>query len=154
RAAISDSLWASAFAANIRFARDGSDYFARTQPPSPFQHFWTLAVEEQFYLVWPALFALMVFGTLAVAGSHRPPVLLLLSAIAGVSLAWSIHATSANPASAYFSTFARAWELALGAALALAAPAVARRLPSSARFVLGWIGCAAIAVAALGFSST
>jgi len=154
RAAISDSLWASAFAANIRFARDGSDYFARTQPPSPFQHFWTLAVEEQFYLVWPALFALMVFGTLVVARSRRPPVLLLVCAIGGVSLAWSIHATSANPESAYFSTFARAWELALGAALALAAPAVARRLPSSARFVLGWIGCAAIAVAALGFSPT
>ncbi len=54
---VEDSIWASLFAANIHFAQIGTDYFARGQPPSPVQHFWSLAVEEQFYLVWPALLA-------------------------------------------------------------------------------------------------
>src|SRR4051812_36589643 len=56
--AVVDSLWAAVFSANIAFAHRGADYFARGQPPSPVQHFWSLAVEEQFYLVWPLLIAL------------------------------------------------------------------------------------------------
>jgi len=51
--AVHDALWASVFLANVHFAEVGADYFARSDPPSPIQHFWTLAVEEQFYLVWP-----------------------------------------------------------------------------------------------------
>src|SRR5690349_19333635 len=46
-----DSLWAALFAANIQFQRIGVDYFASAQPPSPVQHLWSLAVEEQYYLV-------------------------------------------------------------------------------------------------------
>src|SRR5205085_9495578 len=53
--AVTDSWWAALFAANVRFAHQGTDYFARAQPPSPVLHFWTLAVEEQFYLVWPVV---------------------------------------------------------------------------------------------------
>src|SRR3954447_13164172 len=52
-----DALWAAFFAANVHFAHVGADYFARDDPPSPIQHFWTLAVEEQFYLGWPLLLA-------------------------------------------------------------------------------------------------
>src|SRR3954470_18995486 len=57
REAVGDSVWAAFFMANVHFARAGSDYFAQGQPPSPVQHFWTLAVEEQFYIVWPVLLA-------------------------------------------------------------------------------------------------
>ena len=52
-----DALWAALFAANWRFAAVGTDYFSLGQTPSPVQHFWSLGVEEQFYLVWPWLFA-------------------------------------------------------------------------------------------------
>src|ERR671934_134413 len=52
RDAVSDSIWAALFGANVHFAQQGSDYFNQGQPPSPFLHFWTLSVEEQFYLVW------------------------------------------------------------------------------------------------------
>ena len=64
RDVVEDSIWASFFAANIHFAHQGSDYFAQGQPPSPILHFWSLAVEEQFYLVWPAVLSLVLFGAL------------------------------------------------------------------------------------------
>ena len=54
---IHDAIWATFFAANIHFAEIGANYFATDDPPSPLQNFWTLAVEEQFYIVWPALLA-------------------------------------------------------------------------------------------------
>ena len=164
REGITDSIWAAFFAANIQFARQGTDYFAQGQPPSPIQHFWSLAVEEQFYLVWPALLSVVLVG--AVFGFRRRSQLgrqhaitetalwrlLTVIILLGLgSLAWSIHSTSVDPASAYFSTFARAWELALGAALAIAAPNL-RRLPTSVCAVLGWAGLVAIAAAAVLFS--
>src|SRR5262245_57431258 len=63
-----DALWAAFFGANIHFAHVGTDYFAQDDPPSPVQHFWTLAVEEQFYLVWP----LLLTGALLVLRIGRP----------------------------------------------------------------------------------
>ena len=115
---IKDAVWAAAFAANIRFASVGTDYFAKGEPPSPLQHYWSLAVEEQFYLAWPIL----LVGAIAFAGARggrlgrRAPLLL----IAGLSLAsfgWSVYATYESPTTAYFSTLTRAWELGVGAAL-------------------------------------
>ena len=58
RQVVIDALWASAFAANIHFAQQGVYYFAQDTGPSPLQHYWSLAVEEQFYVVWP----LLLFG--------------------------------------------------------------------------------------------
>ena len=140
RQVVADSLWAGAFGANVHFARQGSDYFAQNQPPSPLLHFWSLSVEEQFYLVWPTVMALVLCGTLL-----RRGLLLLVAAAAGAaSLAWSIESGSA-----YFSTFARSWELALGAALAIALTS----LPPL-RSWTRWIGLAAIGAAAVAFSSS
>jgi peptidoglycan/LPS O-acetylase OafA/YrhL len=163
-----DSLWASLFVANIRFADQGTDYFAQGQPPSPIQHYWSLSVEEQFYFAWPALLAVALFGIGAFAVSSAPrrlhrralPIslwgkgrLLLVLLVAGsASLAWSVHLTTSEPVAAYFSTLARAWELALGAALAIAAVYV-ERLPSFALAAAGWLGLVAIGIAAVTYSS-
>ena len=75
--AIEDALWATFFAANFKFALDGTDYFQNDTPPSPLQHYWSLAVEEQFYVVWPLL--VLCWPLLRVAGQaerrdpeHRP----------------------------------------------------------------------------------
>lgn len=165
--AVWDSFWASLFAANIRFAHQGTDYFAQGQPPSVVQHYWSLAVEEQFYLVWPALLSLTVFGVVFGRRSRRRLeregqvitawamrrlfIVVLIAAIA--SLVWSIEYTNTAPAAAYFSTRARAWELGLGAALAIGALRIAR-IPAAIRAALGWLGLAAIVTAAVTFSST
>jgi peptidoglycan/LPS O-acetylase OafA/YrhL len=142
REAVSDSIWAALFGANVHFARVGSDYFSRGQPPSPFLHFWTLSVEEQFYLVWPGILVVaLLLG--------RRHLLTVVAVLGTASLAWSVYDTSSSPATAYFSTFARAWELALGAALAIWAPTGSGR----ARTAAGWLGLAAIGCAAVLFSA-
>jgi len=132
RQVVVDAVWASAFAANVHFAQQGVYYFAQDTGPSPIQHYWSLAVEEQFYVVWPlALFGILVL-TRVLTGRRpqrlpRGAVLGLLLVVVLASLAWSVHQTVASPTSAYFSTSTRAWELGIGALVALVpASAVAR----------------------------
>jgi len=146
RSAVVDSLHAAAFGANFHFAATGVDYFARSAPPSPILHFWSLSVEEQFYLVWPLLLSLVLFR----AGGRRR-LLCVVTLLAGASLGWSIHQTHASPAIAYFSPFTRAWELGLGAGLAVAAVTL-ERTPSAVRLVMGWTGVVAVACSAVLFS--
>jgi peptidoglycan/LPS O-acetylase OafA/YrhL len=144
---VRDTAWAVVFGANWHFARLGTDYFAQGLPPSPVQHYWSLSVEEQFYLVAPWL----MLGVLAVGvrrfgwGSRgrRIAAAALIGVITVGSLGYAFHDTSANPTSAYFSSFARAWELGLGALVAIAAPSVAisrERL----RTALAWLGLAGV----------
>ncbi len=119
-ATVVDSLWALGSAANLWFAHLGTDYFARNRPPSPVQHYWSLSVEEQFYVVWPSLLLL----TLAVARRRRWPARRALVIIAAVVVTASFGWSVATAGSSYFSSPARAWELGVGALLALLAPAV------------------------------
>ncbi len=144
-----DALWASGFAANVRLALTGTDYFAQGQPPSPLRHYWSLAVEEQFYLVWPLLLlacVLLVRRREGGAAELRRVAGGLLLLVVVASLAWSAWATWASPTTAYYSAFTRAHELAIGAGCALLPRTL--RLPDRARDVLGVVGLAAIAVTA------
>ena len=147
--AVVDSIYAAGFAANFHFAAQETDYFAQAKPPSPVLHYWTLSVEEQFYLVWPALVALALFGVVSVARRQRR-LLVVVGAVGAASLAWSVYQTSALPPAAYFSPFTRAWELALGALLAIAG----LRPPARAAGVLAWAGLLAIAVSAFAYSES
>ncbi|WP_456552166.1 acyltransferase family protein [Blastococcus sp. SYSU D00813] len=148
RATVEDALWSLLFAGNWHFALDGTDYQQAAGPVSPLQHYWSLSVEEQFYVAWPAVMAV----ALALAGwrrRHRVKGLKGITAITAVLVAggyaWALHETAADPTWAYFSTFSRVWELGLGALLAVAVPA-ASRIPARLRPLLGWAGLAAIAV--------
>ncbi|MEI7059203.1 acyltransferase family protein [Nocardioides sp. CCNWLW239] len=164
-----DAVWASAFAANIRMAVAGTDYFQAELPPSPVQHFWSLAVEEQFYLVWPlvALICVVMAGRIGAArgagsgaadgaqGYVRARHLLLaaLALITLASLIWSVVHTPADATAAYFSSLTRAWELGIGAALAVLVTSgrVLRRLDGApmVRESLVLAGLAAILAACL-----
>ena len=138
----SDSLWTILFLANVNFLRQSMDYFAQGNDISPLQHYWTLSVEEQFYLIWPVLFVaatrlngLKIFGTKI---RWRGRVLISVSALGILSFIWLLFEFSNNPLSAYFSTFSRAWELAFGGALGFLVAANPDRpikaLPPATRF--------------------
>ncbi|MFT4084900.1 MAG: acyltransferase family protein [Nocardioides sp.] len=133
---VTDAIWSAVFAANIHFSALQTDYFAADLPPSPLQHYWSLSVEEQFYLLWPVVVMLCVWlvrrrnsaRNAVRAAAGRPtktakPRRLLIAAvvvITAASLLWSAHMTQVDPESAYFSPLTRAWELGLGALAALA----------------------------------
>src|SRR4051812_32685943 len=146
-----DAAAAAVYSANYRFAVHGTDYLGSTGPPSPFQHFWSLGVEEQFYLVFPVLLMLAVFFRRAVRVS-RQATAAGLAALGLLSLLLSLHLTATNEPWAFYSLPTRAWELAAGATLALCLPEV-RRLPSRLGAVLGWAGVAALLAAAVGFGA-
>ena len=166
RQAIVDSLWAAFFGANVQFAREGTDYFAQGQPPSPVQHYWSLSVEEQFYFAWPALIAIVLFGAAigAQAGRRRrrhgyaygrsasTRLLAVTLVVLAASLTWSIVQTGDEPTSAYFSTLTRAWELALGAVLAIAGQRLTR-VPQTVQSLMCWVGLAMVVTAAVTFST-
>ncbi len=152
RSVIVDGIASALYVGNYRFAAQGIDYLASDAPPSPFQHYWSLGVEEQFYLVWPAL----IIGTAwlvrratrrtgpQVTSSQRP-YFIVLALVAAVSFLASLVATEAGPSFAFFSLPTRAWELATGGLVALTASQW-RRLPPLPAAVVGWAGLAVILV--------
>jgi peptidoglycan/LPS O-acetylase OafA/YrhL len=125
-----DGSWTAIFLGNVHFALIGTDYFAQGSLPSPLQHYWSLGVEEQFYLVWPLLLGICALTN---RRCRRQVIIAVVASVCIVSLVWSIHQSSTNPAWAYFSPFTRAFELGLGALVASARPRHARIGSSSAR---------------------
>ncbi|NQX28031.1 acyltransferase [Microbacteriaceae bacterium VKM Ac-2854] len=143
-----DGIASALFAANWRFASVGTDYFAGTGAPSPLQHFWSLAVEEQFYFVWPWLMIAVLAIVLRVVERRDRRTInvvagLLIGAISLISFAWALYESATSPTVAYFSTFTRAWELGIGAILAAMAPLFAR-IPVVVRLPLAYLGLAGI----------
>ncbi len=151
RDVVIDAVWATFFAANVRFASVGTDYFAQEQIPSPLQHYWSLAVEEQFYLAWPLLLLLCVWLAHRRTTSVRRTAAWVLLGVGVVSFGYGLWLTHTSPAAAYFSTPARAWELAIGALAALVAHRVARSLTARARGLLAAGGLLAILMACLRY---
>ena len=145
-----DGRWAAIFLANFHFASVGTNYLSSQLPPSPLQNFWSLGVEEQFYLVYPTIFLLI--AALRTRLSLRIRLAFALTAVIFASLALSVVQTASNPAVAFFSPFTRAWELALGALVAVGTKWLLQ-IPKPAGSVATWAGLAAIGFAALAFDS-
>ncbi len=146
-----DGRAAATFWVNFRFIATGTNYFTSQLPPSPLQNYWSLSVEEQFYVVFPALF----IGVAAVKirrFDYRHQISVVLVAAAIISFWWSVVQTSSNSTAAYFSPFTRAWELALGALVAINARHVAR-LPRQVWAVITWVGLAGILLAAFLYTT-
>lgn len=154
KSVIGDGIASALYVGNYRFAQQGVDYFQiGNRPPSPFQHYWSLGVEEQFYLVWPAM---IIAATWIVRRARRTgsgsatssitPYLVALGLVGAVSFVWSLAATTATPSVAFFSLQTRAWELAVGGLVALTATHW-RRLPAFLASTAGWIGLAMVLLA-------
>jgi peptidoglycan/LPS O-acetylase OafA/YrhL len=146
-----DSLWASVFLINLHFAATGTNYLASQLPPSLLQNFWSLAVEEQFYLVYPAI--IIAVASLSWRLSFRRRLGIVLGAAALGSLVVSIVQTSTSPTAAYFSPLPRVWELSLGGIVALSTEYL-RRWPAPISAVLSWLGLASILGAGAFYSSS
>jgi len=138
-----DGAAAAASVANIRFAAAAGDYFAAVGSPSPFLHFWSLSVEEQFYLVWPFLLLLGMR-----VGRPRLGAALVLGLVLAASFAACLLLTDAAPGWAFYLLPTRAWQLATGGLLAIAGVTLAR-LPGLPMAALGWWGLAAVLAAPL-----
>ncbi len=145
-----DARWSALFASNFRFIQQGTDYLDAQLPPSPLQHFWSLAVEEQFYAVWPAL--IMLLAAFAKSIPLRLKLGVVLTGIIGASLLWSMHQTAVNGTAAYFSPLPRACELGAGALLAIAAGRLLN-LPRFLGIAMSWGGIAVIIATAFVFDA-
>ena len=102
-----DARWTAVFLANFHFSSVGTNYLAAQQPPSPLQNFWSLAVEEQFYLVYPTL--VLLISAVRTRVSLQARLAVSLTAVIAVSFALSVVQTGSNPTVAYFSPLTRAW---------------------------------------------
>ena len=142
---------------NWQLAWNAVDYLKSDNAASPVQHFWSLSVEEQFYLGWPLLFLLAALVALTAgrgarrARGHRV-MLLLAGAIVVGSLWYSVYYTHANPAGAYFVTTTRIWELGLGGLVALLPAQLSARVGRLG--VLGWAGLGLVIASAFVLSGT
>lgn len=158
-----DAITSALYVSNYWFAATGINYFGKDSllSPSPFQHYWSLGVEEQFYLVWPVL----IIGTAWLirrlrkirpgpeATASERPFLAILAVIVAASFALSLVVTYVLPPMAYFSLPTRAWQLAIGGLIALTAVHW-RRLPMRFAAPAGWLGLAMIFLACINLSGT
>ena len=145
-----DGRWAAVFLSNFHFEAVGTNYFTAKLPPSPLQNFWSLSVEEQFYVVYPTLFLLIARVKGRMSLQAKMAVVLVVVIVASYWL--SVAQTASQPTTAYFSPFTRAWELALGALVAVGTPLL-RQIPPLASTLLTWVGLVAIALAAFTFTA-
>ncbi|WP_425860090.1 acyltransferase family protein [Arthrobacter sp. TWP1-1] len=132
--------WASLlYYQNWFLAAESVDYYATDHSlASPLQHFWSLSIQGQIFIIWPLVFAVAALIARRSKLRVRPLLMCMFGAVFVVSLLFSIITTHTNQAFAYFDTRTRLWEFALGSLLALVLPYV--RLRRNTRIVLGWVG--------------
>lgn len=159
---VPDSRWAqfggeiiasALYVENWSLALQSVDYMALSNVKSPVQHFWSLGVEEQFYVVWPILIIVALIAGGLMKWTRERAVTTTLIVVTAASLMFSIAATIATPSIAYFSTFTRAWEFGFGALLAVLLRRFAQPLPESLAAVGSWLGLGMIALAMIAFDA-
>lgn len=143
---VKDAIAATFYMPNLWFAYNATDYLAE-KTPSLFLHYWSLGVEEQFYLLWPVLLAVLFRFCKA-----RWSMAIAMSAIIVVSFAVCQHLTVTKQPDAFFLLPARVWEFGLGALVALALLDGRRLFPARVAAALGWLGLGAILGAGMVFT--
>jgi peptidoglycan/LPS O-acetylase OafA/YrhL len=143
------ALGALAFCANFVLYFTTGEYLSDVTLPSPLQHYWSLAVEEQFYIVWP----LVVYALARYTREMFRNILLAVIVLGGgFSLVASITVTPQDPGAGYYLPHTRVWELLIGAGLAVVVTQI-HLLPRHIRGIAGWAGLLAIVWSAWQFDS-
>jgi len=141
---------------NWALSSNAVDYFAQNTPPSVVQHYWSLSLEEQFYVFWPLFLLGVVFLSGLMPAQWRPRLLAgAMGLVFFVSLTWSVIETAKSQPQAYFSTFTHAWEFALGGLLALGHGRLMAGWwgrSETVRALVSWLGLAAIIASAFLFT--
>ncbi len=140
-----DIIAAGLYVSNYLFAWWQADYQNLDATPSPVIHYWSLAVEEQFYLLWPLL--ILLFFLAATKLKKRNAVTVFVAAVTALSFAFSIYQTETSPIWAFYSLPTRAWELGLGALLVLLPPIKTKK-------VVGLLGFLFVIASAFIFNET
>ncbi|MCH7231402.1 acyltransferase [Glycomyces sp. L485] len=143
-----DAFTVIVYVVNYRFIAESTEYLNADQMPSPFQQYWSLAVEEQFYLVWPLLLIALLLMVKRVPRKLVGVGVAFSIAIFALTLVLSVFITEQSQSTAYYAAHTRAWELAGGAFLALTLPTW-KRTPQAAAWALGVVGLGAVIVSAL-----
>ena len=130
----------SAYVANWYFGLEAAEYLRADAAVSPYQHFWSLSVEEQFYVIWP----LMVMVVLAASIKKKlATTIWLMAAISALSFGFAIYSSLTDPAFGFYNTFTRIWEFGFGAVLALSRLTKNLRVPNWV-FSFSWLGLIAV----------
>jgi peptidoglycan/LPS O-acetylase OafA/YrhL len=143
------SLGAVGFCANFVLYYTTGNYLSGVTPPSPLQHYWSLAIEEQFYLIWP----LILFAVIKLGRTRWKELLAgVVVVLGGASLMYSILITPSQRELGFYMPHARIWEILAGAGLALFGAQIFK-IPEQWRAVIGWLGLMFILWAAISFNS-
>ncbi|SDS27855.1 Peptidoglycan/LPS O-acetylase OafA/YrhL, contains acyltransferase and SGNH-hydrolase domains [Paraoerskovia marina] len=145
---------AALYVENWSLAAQSVDYLGAESAATPVQHFWSLSVEEQFYLLWPLALLVAAWVATKRRSTLASTAHVAILALVGASFVWSVVATATSPASAYFITPTRIWELGAGAALATLAATSAWRLHPALRVPTAWTGIALIVGSAVVMSGS
>ncbi|MEZ0107799.1 peptidoglycan/LPS O-acetylase OafA/YrhL [Catenulispora sp. EB89] len=147
-----DLLTAALNGGNWRFVADQTNYLAASRAPSPLLHYWSLGVEEQFYVVWAPLVLVAMLAARKRSRSVRGFVLGEILVLSAASFALSLHWTRTSAPLAYMGSPSRAWEFGAGAILAVAIDG--RTLGyGRARSAIGGAGMALVVAATVSFGA-
>ena len=124
---------------NWNLAFSSVDYYAQNASvKSPFQHFWSLSIQGQIFIIWPLLFAAVAYFVHRFRGNLFTTAVFVFNTVFVASLTFSIVETDTNQGFAYFDTRTRLWEFAIGTLLAMLT--LKWKAPEKARVVMGWVG--------------
>ena len=154
RSLATDLVGVATFSSNLIFANRGADYLQSTLPPSALQHYWSLAVEEQFYIVWPALVAIACWKIRPQTRmSIRVRIGILSLTISIVSFVMCMNLMNSSQSWAFFSPHTRAFELSIGACVAVLPIAHSRR-DKTFSVIASWCGLCVVVASVFLFTAT